>query len=190
MQQDAQGNAISAASAESARAFDHTIAGYLGYRFDTSQRMQALLAEDPECGMAHALKAAFLLLGYKQDFVPMAKAAIATAGRLTASATPREQAHVAALTAWSENEMDQALAAWEGILADHPRDILAFRLHHFCAFWLGRPETMLASVERVLPRWSREIPGYGGVLACRSFANEEAGNYTIAEAAGRAAIAL
>ncbi|WP_431267929.1 hypothetical protein [Dankookia sp. P2] len=86
--------------------------------------------------------------------------------------------------------MDRALAAWEGILAEHPRDILAFRLHHFCAFWLGRPETMLASVERVLPAWSREIPGYGGVLACRSFANEEAGNYTIAEAAGRAAIAL
>ncbi|WP_431267930.1 hypothetical protein [Dankookia sp. P2] len=32
MQQDAQGNAISAAGAEAARAFDHTIAGYLGYR--------------------------------------------------------------------------------------------------------------------------------------------------------------
>ena len=43
MQQDAQGNALSTAGAGSARAFDHTIAGYLGYRFDTSQRMQALL---------------------------------------------------------------------------------------------------------------------------------------------------
>lgn len=190
MQQDAQGNAISIGSAEAARAFDRTIAGYLGYRFDTSQRMQALLAADPDCGMAHALKAAFLLLGYKQDFVPMAQEAIATAARLTARATAREQAHVAALSAWSEGEMDRALAVWEGILADHPRDILAFRLHHFCAFWLGRPETMLASVERVLPRWSGDIPGYGGVLACRSFAHEEAGNYTIAEAAGRAAIAL
>ena len=37
------------------------------------QRMQALLAADPDCGMAHALKAAFLLLGYKQAFVPMAQ---------------------------------------------------------------------------------------------------------------------
>ena len=59
MQQDAQGNALSTAGADSARAFDHTIAGYLGYRFDTAQRMQALLAADPDCGMAHALKAAF-----------------------------------------------------------------------------------------------------------------------------------
>ena len=125
MQQDAQGNAISTAGADSARAFDHTIAGYLGYRFDTAQRMQALLAADPDCGMAHALKAAFLLLGYKQAFVPMAKEAIATAGRLTARATPREQAHVAALGAWADGEMDRALSAWEGILrrppARHPR---------------------------------------------------------------------
>ncbi len=190
MHQDAQGNAITAGSAAVARAFDHTIAGYLGYRFDTSQRMQALLATDPDCGMAHALKAAFLLLGYKQALLPMAQEAIASAARLTATATPREQAHVAALSAWSENEMDRALSIWEGILADHPRDILAFRLHHFCAFWLGRPEAMLTSVETILPAWTRDVPGYGGVLACRSFANEEAGNYVVAEAAGRAAIAL
>ena len=89
----------------------------------------------------------------------MAKEAIATAARLTARATPREQAHVAALGAWADGEMDRALSVWEGILADHPRDILAFRLHHFCSFWLGRPETMLASVEGVLPRWSARAAG-------------------------------
>jgi hypothetical protein len=144
MLQDAQGNALSTDSPEAARALDHTIEGYMRYRFDTPQRLKALLQADPEFGLAHAVQAALLLLGYKQAFVPMAREAIGTAARLTARATPREQAHVAALTAWSENEMDQALAVWEGILADHPRDILAFRLHHFCSFWLGRPETMLA----------------------------------------------
>ena len=36
MQQDAQGNAISTAGANAARAFDHTIAGYLDYRSDTA----------------------------------------------------------------------------------------------------------------------------------------------------------
>jgi hypothetical protein len=45
-------------------------------------------------------------------------------------------------------------------------------------------------VEGLVPRWSAELPGYGSVLACRGFANEEAGNYTVAEAAGRAAIEL
>lgn len=190
MQQDAQGNAISAGSAEVARAYDNVTDGYLRYRFDTAQRQKALLAADPEFGMAHVLKAAFLLLGYKQAFITLAKDAIAEAERLTAKATPREQAHVAALSAWAGNEMDRALSIWEQIVAEHPRDILAFRLHHFCAFWLGRPETMLARVEGVLPRWGQDMPGFGSVLACRSFANEECGNYTVAEAAGRDAIAL
>ncbi len=86
--------------------------------------------------------------------------------------------------------MDRALPVWEGILADHPRDILAFRLHHFCAFWLGRPEAMLKAVETILLRWDATVPHWGSVLACRSFANEECGNYTVAEAAGRAAVEI
>jgi tetratricopeptide (TPR) repeat protein len=47
---------------------------------------------------------------------------------------------------------------------------------------------MLSLAESVLPHWSADLPGYGSVLACRCFANEECGNYTIAEHAGRAAI--
>jgi hypothetical protein len=49
---------------------------------------------------------------------------------------------------------------------------------------------MLAGVERVLPHWSAQTPGWDTVLACRSFANEECGNYTVAEASGREALML
>ena len=76
------------------------------------------------------------------------------------------------------------------ILAEHPTDVLALRLAHFNNFWLGRPREMAASVERVLPKWGRELPGYGSVLSCRSFAREECGDYAAAEAAGRAAIEI
>ncbi|MCO6418116.1 tetratricopeptide repeat protein [Siccirubricoccus sp. KC 17139] len=190
MQRDARGLALSTDSAEAVAAFDATIEGYLKYRFDTSQRLKPAFKADPEFGMAHALKAAFMLLGYKQDFIAPARAAIATAESCMARATPREQAHVAALRHWADGEMDRALAAWEAIFAAHPTDILAFRLHHFCAFWLGRPEAMLTAVEGVHPRWEAGMPGFGSVLACRSFAHEECGNYTVAEAAGRDAIAL
>lgn len=187
MQRDAQGHALSTDSA--AAAFDHALEGYLKYRFDASLRLKAVLRADPEFGLGHALKGAFLLLGYKQALLPAAAEAIATARRLTQRATPREQAHVAALDAWAAGEMDRALAVWEGIVAEHPRDLLAFRLHHFCAFWMGRAEAMLAQVERILPHWGGEVPGFGSVLACRSFAHEECGSYTVAEAAGREAIA-
>jgi len=49
---------------------------------------------------------------------------------------------------------------------------------------------MVASVERVIPAWSEDIPGYASILACRCFAQEEAGNYLVAEPSGRRAIEL
>jgi hypothetical protein len=49
---------------------------------------------------------------------------------------------------------------------------------------------MAAQAEKALARWSTELAGWPTLLACRCFAQEEMGNYAVAEAAGRAAIAL
>ena len=113
-----------------------------------------------------------------------------TARALVAKATAREQSHVDALEAWVAGDLDRTLAIWEAILADHPTDVLALRLAHLKYFWLGRPRDMLASVERVVPQWDRDLPGWGAILSCCCFAHEECGNYVIAEAAGRAAVEL
>ncbi|MBR0671082.1 tetratricopeptide repeat protein [Neoroseomonas soli] len=188
MPQDAQGLAVTAASDAAASAFDNTVEGYLKYRADAGVRLKALLDLDAEMPMALVLKGAFAMLTYNAAMVPRAKEAPAAAARL--AGTDRERAHAAALAFWAGGEMDRALAAWEGIMAAHPHDILAFRLHHFCAFWLGRAGQMLRAVDAVAPRWSAAIPGFGSILACRCFANEECGNYTVAEEAGRAAVAL
>jgi tetratricopeptide (TPR) repeat protein len=186
--QDAQGHALTIASEAAARAYDHVIEGFLKYRFETGARLKALLALDPEAPMAQALVGILSMLAYDRGFVPRAEAALARAEAL--SANDRERAHIAALRAWTEGRTDAALAIWEGIVADHPRDILAFRLHHFNAFWMGAPERMLSVVERILPQWSNAVPGWGSILACRCFANEECGSYTVAEHAGRDAVAL
>jgi tetratricopeptide (TPR) repeat protein len=185
---DAQGLVITAASDAAARAYDHVIEGYLRYRADAGLRLNALLEADAEMPMAQVLKGAFAMLAFNQGTVPRARDAAAQAARL--AGTAREGAHAAALAAWAEGELDAALSAWEAIMADHPHDILAFRLHHFCAFWLGRAGQMLRAVDAVAPRWSAAIPGYGSILACRCFANEECGNYQVAEESGRAAVAL
>ena len=188
MFQDAHGLPVTAASTAAVQAFDHALAGYLGYRADIPQRMAALFDADPEFGLAHCLKGYFAMLSYKQAAVPMAEAAAADARRLTEHATPRERAHVAALQFWIDGEPDRAAAVWQQILDDHPRDVLAFRLAHFVNFWLGRPDEMLASVLGIERHWSDALPGYGAILGCRCFAHEECGYYTEAEAAGRAAI--
>ncbi len=187
---DQHGLAISTSSAEAAAALDRTILGYLKYRIDTPQHLAAALAADPELGLAHCLSGYFAMLSYKLANVPIAAKAAQAARTATTTATARERAHVEALDAWIAADIDRALAIWDDIVAEHPADVLAFRLAHFNNFWLGRREAMRASAERVLPRWSRDLPGYGTILACRCFAAEECGDYARAEASGWAALAI
>jgi hypothetical protein len=189
MHQDALGLTLTTQSADAAHAFDHAVDGYLTYRADGMPRLGALLQADPEFGLAHVLKGYFAMLAYKQAALPMAQQAATDAAPYLAAATPREQAHLAALQAWIGHDSEHAAAIWEQILRDHPRDIVAFRLAHFVNFWLGRPAAMLASVQAVLPHWSEDLPGYNAILGCLCFANEECGHYTEAEEAGRTAIA-
>lgn len=190
MPTDAQGNLLTTTSEDAARAFDHTVEGYLGFRADTAQRLATLLATHPDLGMAHLIKGYLSMLPCDAGFVPRARQALADAQEHLARATPRERAHAQALAHWIDGDIDPALTVWEQILADNPRDVLAFRLHHFAAFWCGRPEQMLAAVQRVLPHWSASVPSWGAALACSAFANEECGNYAAAEASGQQAIAL
>ncbi|MFO1323021.1 MAG: tetratricopeptide repeat protein [Burkholderiales bacterium] len=190
MHVDARGLPITIASATAVAAYDHLVTGYLTFRADTPARLNALLEADPEFALAHCMQGYFAMLAFKQTVVPAAAEAARTAQSLAAGATPREQSHVAALTAWSGGELDRAIALWESILRDHPHDVVAFRLAHFVNFWLGRPQDMVASVERVIPAWSDDLPGYASILACRCFAQEEAGNYLAAEPSGRRAIEI
>ena len=187
---DARGLSVCIASPKAVAAFDHLVAGYLTYRADTPARLTALLEADPDCALAHCMQGYFAMLAFKKAVVPVAAQAARTAQSLAADATVRERNHIAALTAWTEGELDQAIGLWESILRSHPHDVIAFRLAHFVNFWLGRPQDMAASVERVMPAWSEDIPGYPTILACRCFAQEEAGNYLAAEPSGRRAIEL
>lgn len=190
MHSDARGLPITCASAEAARAYDHLITGYLTQRADAGERLKAVLAVDPDMPLAHVMKGYFAMLAFKQAMVDVAQSHATTARRACAGATERERLHAQALAHWAEGELDRTLATWEAILRAHPRDVVAFRLAHFLNFWLGRPQDMVSSVERILPAWGEDVPGYAAVLACHAFAHEEAGNYLAAEPSGRRAIEL
>lgn len=186
MLQDCRGLALTTVSEQAAAAFDHAVDGYLGYRADMAARMEALLAADPDFGLAHCLKGYLALMGYRADTVPVARTALAAARHC--AGTPREKAHAEALSHWADGDADRAVAVWDQILRDHPHDVLAFRLAHFVNFWSGRVDAMLVSVLAVEPHWSVALPGFGSILACRCFAHEEAGYYLEAESAGREAV--
>jgi tetratricopeptide (TPR) repeat protein len=189
MPRDAQGLSLTIGSEEAAGAWNHAVAGYLGYRADTPARVKALLAADAEAPMAHVLKGSLAMLAFNAAYVPVAQAAAAEAARLANAATTRERAHAAALAAWAEGELDLALATWRHIFAAHPHDVVAFRLHHFLAFWLGRPREMAAAAAAVRPAWSEAVTHHSAMLGCFAFAAEECGELAMAERDGRAAIA-
>ncbi|WP_291295894.1 hypothetical protein [Elioraea sp.] len=189
MPKDAQGLGLTIASPEGAAAWDHAVAGYLGYRADAPARLKALFAADAAAPMAHVLKGSFGMLAFNAAYVPAARAAAAEAARLAVTATTREQAHAAALAAWADGALDRALRLWRGILADHPHDVVAFRLHHFVAFWLGRPREMASAAAQVRPAWSDGVAAYPAMLGCFAFAAEECGERVRAEHDGRLAVA-
>jgi hypothetical protein len=190
MHADQHGLTITTSSGEAAAAFDRTVLAYLKFRTDTAGHLASTLAADPTFGLAHCLAGYLAMLSYKLANVPTAAEAVQTAAMMTAQATARERAHVQALDAWIAGDLDRALTIWDDIVAEHPMDVLAFRLAHFNNFWLGRREAMLAGAEQVLPKWDRDMPGYGTILSCRCCANEECGNYAVAEASGWAALEI
>ncbi len=190
MFKDAQGLHLTCASEAAARAFDHVVEGYILNRNDTSQRLKGLLAEDPECALAHVMRGAFTMGAFNTGNMEFIYKCLGAAQKHSARASAREQAHVQALELWVSGDFDGTMGAWEQLGLQYPHDILAFRLHHFLGFWLGRPAAMMANVERVLPHWNSGLPGFGTVNACRSFAHEESGSYVIAEHSGQLAVEI
>jgi tetratricopeptide (TPR) repeat protein len=186
---DAQGLALTASSSAAVHAFDYTVAGYLGYRADLPKRLEALLRDAPDMPMAQVLKGYLMMLAFKQANLASARAALDVAELHAATVTPRERTHMAALAAWIRGDVESTLRTWEQILSQYPRDVLAFRLHHFTAFWMGQAERMAQSVDRIMPAFGDTEPTTAALLACKAFAYEELGRYDIAEPAGRAALA-
>jgi tetratricopeptide (TPR) repeat protein len=189
MAYDAQGLLISTSTGDRASdAYRFVIDGYTHYKADLGARLATLLADDPGFAMAHVLTGYFAMMPLNASQLGTARQALAQAQRFAVHATHRERSHVAALAYWIEGDLDRALSVWEEILAVHPRDLLALRVHHNTAFWYGLPQRMLHQVTNVMPHWSDQLPGNSTVLACSAFANEECGQYDAAEKAGWAAI--
>lgn len=187
MPRDAQGNVMTAASEASAETYDAALGSLLRFHADLMPRLAALREADPSCTMAHVLAGVVPMLAYTRQFLPAARAGLAAARLCAANA--REQLHIATLATWIDGDIDAAIAGWETILDGHPRDLLALFLAHNSNFWLGRPQDMRASVERVRGQWSPAVPGFGAMLACRCFASEECGDFLAAEPDGRRSVA-
>jgi len=161
------------------------------HRADTGERLAAYLSANPGDVAAWCLKGfAQLALG-RVDRRGEAAAAEATARAAhAAGGSARDARLLTALESWRHDRPLDAVDAFDAMLADDPRDLLAVKLQHGLLLMLGQPSRMRASLEQVLPSWSPDTPGMGFVLGCHSFSLEETGDFERAEATGRWAVAL
>ncbi len=149
---DVRGLTLTTGSEAAAGHYNAAIDDYFEYRLSAGKRVKAALEADPDFAMAHCLQGYMFMMFGTTAVLGRARAAKAqarTAGgdRITA----REAAHIAALGAWADGDMDRTCAIWDQILLDHPRDLLALRLQHFALFWMGRSAELRGGPARVIP---------------------------------------
>jgi tetratricopeptide (TPR) repeat protein len=188
MATDIRGNPLTCSTAAAAR-LDVAVAKFHAYQADPIAEIDALLAEEPDCVMAHAVRAGILATTTDKAFESEWQASLAAAERLAPRANARERAYIAAARQWSDGDLAAATETWGRIAIDHPADLLAVQLAQLGDFFLGQSQMLRDRVARVLPRWHRDMPGHGFLLGMHAFGLEECGDYARAEAAGREAVA-
>ncbi len=187
---DARGVAVTAADPAVVDHIDASLQSFLGFRKDTGERLKPALALDPDCVFANVLRGYYMLLMANRTLVPRAAKSLAAAEKIAAGATPRERGHVEALRAWVGGDFAGAVARWEALLPENPRDLMAMRLANYGHFYFGDAAAMRDSFARCWHAWDEGVPGYGHMLGAYAFAREESGDYAAAERDGRRAVDL
>jgi len=185
---DARGVALSAPDAEAAERLDAVIDDIYYYRLGVGDRLDALLAEHPDFTMAQVQKGYSLMSEATLDVVPKARARLALAEALPADR--RERLHQQALRAWIGQDLSARAAAWEQILVEWPRDMLALRQHTGALFWTGDKRHQAEVSASVATHWGAGTPGRGHFLSAHAFAMEEVGQYAVAERCAREALTI
>jgi hypothetical protein len=187
-QRDSAGLSLTGANAEGLAHFEtatHQLRCYIG---DPVASVDAALTAAPQMVMGHTLKAYLYLLGTEPLALPMARDSVAAAADL--AATERERGHVEAVRLLAEGRWSAAGRVLEDVSIAYPRDALALQAGHQIDFFRGDSRMLRDRIARVLPVWSKSIPGYHALLGMHAFGLEETGDYAQAERQGRTAVEL
>ena len=143
-------------------------------------------ATDP-APMAHALTAYLHLMS--TDAADLETAGQARDALVLAAGNAREEAHAAAITAWSDGDWGGAARRLDDLLVEWPTDLLALMFGHQLDFFTGDAAELRDRPLRTLRAFDPEHPHAPFVRGMAAFGLEEAGHYGEALEAGRAAVA-
>jgi len=190
MHQDARGNTVTLTNPKALEAYERGLYAFQTYRGDPIAPFDEAIAADDGFAAAYATKALVLCAYFERRFIDAAAATLAAGRAALERATPRERAIAQAARLIVAGEWHGAVRALERILVEHPRDIAALQAAHLMDFYRGDALNLRNRAARVLPAWSRSLPGYAYVLGLHAFGLEECNQYPEAERAGRRAVEL
>ncbi|CAN7273157.1 tetratricopeptide repeat protein [Mesorhizobium sp. LjNodule214] len=144
------------------------------------------ITENPDFVMAHVFKGYLFGLATEREASLVARKCHEAA--LPLAATPREQAHVAALGHLAAGRWHEASRLLEDVAIDFPLDMVALQTGHQIDFFTGNARMLRDRIGRALPAWQKDMPGYHAVLGMQAFGLEEMGDYARAERLGRTAV--
>ena len=188
MIKDAQGQAVSGATTESVATYDRAVRAYNSGYGDALGLCDDVCAASPEFVMAHVAKAWMFALANDPGLVGKAQALARVIAGLPMN--DRERGHLAALRQAIAGARIAAVALLDRHLMHYPFDLVAHQAAMLLDGYLGRFRWVRDRSARALPRWSKDMPSYGTMLAFHGFGCEEAGDYARAEDESRTAAEL
>ena len=190
MRRDARGIPVSSGSERALARYETALAQLQTYVGDPVATIDDALAESPDFVAGHLMKALTLATYAERQFAPAIGQAIAAAEGHGGSANDRERGLLRAARQLAASGWHAAYRTLDSVLADYPRDALALQVAHLMDFYRGDALNLRNRVARVLPHWSRDVPGYSYVLGMYAFGLEEMNQYPEAEETARAALAI
>lgn len=191
MTTDRHGHPMTDTGEEAARHLEDALDALLFFRPEVVEHAVAAVRAAPDSPTANVFSAYLGLLGTEPEDAAKASERFERfrAQLDRASATPRERAHVDAVSAWLAGDIHQAGRVLGDVVVAHPHDALALAVGHQIDFFTGDAARLRDRVGGVLSAWDDDDPHHGPLLGMYAFGLEEAGHYDRSEQVGLAAVA-
>ncbi len=185
---DKQGNRLTGANAEAAAFYAEAVEAYQLYRGDPVALADQAIAAAPEFVMAHILKAYLFALATEPEAAAGAAAIVDGVSRLPMNEC--EASHLGVINCVLAGDWTAAAHLLDLHNMRYPHDVVALQAGHLIDFFRANARNLRDRLARVLPLWSKDMPGYSVLLGMYSFGLEESGDYALAEDVGREALGL
>jgi hypothetical protein len=187
---DVRGTPISSTNAAALDGYEAAVRSYQTYTGDPIAAIDAVLAEHPDFRAGHLFRAAVLLTAGERRALGPARGSLAAGAAVRTPPNDREKGFARALELLADGDWHTACAAFDAVLVDEPRDVVALQTAHLWDFFRGDALNLRNRVTRALPHWDADVPGYSYLLGMHAFGLEECNQYPEAERAGRRALEL